>query len=377
MRACIWIYLKCKICKTICFNVLFRGSTSLFEVQRFWVGKDLRKGDSALSNDLPDPAIAAGDSSRVNNNKAGVSIDSGDIVAPRLYAADPCTRCGREFEVRRNTSTSCRMHMDSEGRLGVYMRYLVGKGTRCRYISKWSCCGGFDEQALGCSRRAHICKEVMVSVRAEASPAVLVDNLEVTVFNALEISVFPGAQYEICVRITRELVDILHTYFSIKDESDAEHGAVKSGEAPIDDGGPSARSLQQSALYIKYLRLGDINVEVSTNGFPVNLKGYNAVVAPLIKHGRIVDWPRLIWMLEKHAIWSVTKHTATSGISQMLKALFPSTSALPGRLGAVLDSGQPNSTDNSDENAFWNDDNDDSLRKGSDLLGFKPNKSAL
>jgi hypothetical protein len=220
--------------------------------------------------------------------------------------------------------------------------------------------------------------QVMLSVRAESNPAVIVDNLEVTLFNALEISVFPGAQYEICVQITRQLVDTLHTYFSIKEGLDADPAEGEGeGAGVVEDGEKKARSLQQSALYIKYLRLGDINVEVSTNGFPVNLKRYNAIVAPFIKHGRVSDWPRLIWMLEKHAIWSVTKHTATSGISQMLRAIFPSSSALPGRLGAALDAGQGDNAENADENNFWGDDNDDSMRRGSEFLGIRQNKSVF
>ena len=105
-----------------------------------------------------------------------------------------------------------------------------------------------------------MCKEVMLSVRADSNPLVYVDNLEVTIFNALEINVFPGAQYEICVRITRELVDFLHKYFSIKMDSEVDSAetttADKENEAPT-------RPTQQSALYVKYLRVGDINVEVN------------------------------------------------------------------------------------------------------------------
>ena len=262
--------------------------------------------------------------------------------------------------------------------IGVYKRYVISHGTKRQYESKWSCCGNYAADAWGCTRRAHVCKEVMVSVRAEASPAVIVDNLEVTVFNALEISVFPGAQYEICVKITRELVDALHKYFSIKGENEVD-SAIDSNDAneiPMDKNEEhKPRNTYQSALYIKYLRVGDINVEVSTTGFPVNLKGYNAVVAPFIKHGRVIDWPRLIWMIEKHAIWSVTKHTATSGFSQVLRAIFPSSTVLPGRLGTALESDRGNSAE--DENNFWGDENDDSIKRGTEVLGIKPNKTVI
>ena len=107
----------------------------------------------------------------------------------------------------------------------------------------------------------------------------------------------------------------------------------------------------------------------------MNLKGYNAVVAPFIKHGRVIDWPRLIWMIEKHAIWSVTKHTATSGFSQVLRAIFPSSTVLPGRLGTALESDRGNSAE--DENNFWGDENDDSIKRGTEVLGIKPNKTVI
>lgn len=315
---------------------------------------------------------------------AAAAVGSADIIAPRLHSADPCTRCGRLFEVRRNTSTSCQMHMDSDGKLGTYLRYRVVSAPRIKYINKWSCCGQQDELAPGCSKRAHLCKEVMVSVRAEANPTVIVDNLEVTVFNALEISVFPGAQYEICVEITRQLVDILHTYFSIKEDDEIYAGKIEKvdeanvQQSSVDEGSGKKSAYQQSsALYIKYLRVGEINVEVSTVGFPVNLKRYNAIVAPFIKHGRILDWPRLIWMIEKHAIWSVTKHTATSGISQVWKSIFTSSAALPVRLGAVLETGPSEGVQSVNENNFWGDDNDEGARRGSEFLGIRQNKAAL
>lgn len=339
-------------------------------MQRFWVGKDLQKQEHASKAPDEEPPASK---DAVSSIVPPGGIDAGEIVAPRLHFSDPCTRCGREFEVRRNTSTSCRVHLDSEGNLGAYKRYLVDSGSRCRYISKWNCCGQFDEQAAGCSLQAHVCKEVMLSVRAEANPAVIIDNLEVTVYNALEISVFPGAQYELCVKITRQLVDILHTYFSIKTGGNDLSGNDIESEDSKSEGvvhTESKNKYQRSAIYIKYLRVGDINVEVSTNGFPVNLKGYNAIVAPLIRHGRVADWPSLIWMFEKHAIWSVTKHTATSGITQMWKSVFSAAHPRRPETTQMI-------TSNEEENNFWGDDNDEGARRGSDFLGIMPNKGAF
>ena len=75
-------------------------------------------------------------------------------------------------------------------------------------------------------------------------------------------------------------------------------------------------------LYVKYLRFGEVNVEVSTAGFPVNLDRYNAIVEPFVRYGKIFDWPRLISKLERHASWSLTKNTASSSLNKLQRMLF-------------------------------------------------------
>ena len=102
-------------------NLFSRGSSSLFEVQRFWVGKDLHK-DGGTYQDTSQQYITGEEvenaaASTLASKNANPS-DSRDIIAPRLHAPDPCTRCNKVFEVRRNTSTSCRMHVDSNGKPG-------------------------------------------------------------------------------------------------------------------------------------------------------------------------------------------------------------------------------------------------------------------
>jgi len=75
-------------------------------------------------------------------------------------------------------------------------------------------------------------------------------------------------------------------------------------------------------LYVKYLRFGEVNVEVSTAGFPVNLDRYNAVVEPFVRYGKIFDWPRLVSKLERHASWSLTKNTASSSLNKLQRIFF-------------------------------------------------------
>ena len=57
----------------------------------------------------------------------------------------------------------------------------------------WTCCHSTDEHASGCFSRPHICKDVMMSVRAEGAPSVRIENIEMSVLSTLEISIFPGA----------------------------------------------------------------------------------------------------------------------------------------------------------------------------------------
>merc|ERR1712072_1387518 len=58
----------------------------------------------------------------------------------------------------------------------------------------------------------------MISVRAEGLPAFGVDNLDMTALHTLNISIFPEANYQLQVQITRDLQMALHEYFSMKPE---------------------------------------------------------------------------------------------------------------------------------------------------------------
>ena len=73
---------------------------------------------------------------------------------------------------------------------------------------------------------------------------------------------------------------------------------------------------------MKYIRVGEINVGVSTEGFPINLEDYKAVVEPFVLHSKVLDWPMLLWKLEKHATWSVTKHTASNSMTKLYHFVF-------------------------------------------------------
>jgi hypothetical protein len=224
---------------------------------------------------------------------------------------------------------------------------------------KWSCCGSEADDAMKC--RPHIFRELMISIRAESSPpATINDDLDLTFFQTLEISVFPGCEYVIRVHITSEVVEKLHDYFSLKgmqDDEDVEPTAAaairtdtpvlledgftrggggggeqpqynssrQSSLPPPDPDGDSAsksKPKKQEALYIKYLRLGDINVEVSTVGFTFNVDKYQALINEFSLRNKVVDWHQLFWKFEKHAIVCVTSHTASTSINKVWEMMF-------------------------------------------------------
>ena len=57
------------------------------------------------------------------------------------------------------------------------------------------------------------------------------------------------------------------------------------------------------------MRVGGVEVNVSTAGFILNTKGYSAMVDPLVLHGKVYDFGRLFLKWEKQAANSVVKHT--------------------------------------------------------------------
>ena len=94
-----------------------------------------------------------------------------------------------------------------------------GKGVKWGKwpVGMWTCCYQTDERAPGCSRRPHLCKEVMISIRADGAKPVRIENIDMSIVRSLNISIFPGSAADavVRVRVTRQLADMLHSYFSI------------------------------------------------------------------------------------------------------------------------------------------------------------------
>jgi len=304
-----------------------RSSNNLFEVQRFWAFQQHH-----------------------NTRDASGLADAALILSKLGSDEETCRHCGQRFRVQDNTSGSCAYHANTDGELGEYKEH----GREGLY--KWTCCGKTREFAPGCSSRTHMCRDLMLCVRADADAPVLLGGVDLIVLKTLELSVFPSSASELQVQVTRSLVDLLHAYFVLEGVSDTEReddlakqqliGAVPSTHSPMSrdrlsfskakgpssssgtgahrDGEvtaplPTASSSRREGLYVKYLRVGEVTVKVSASGFPIRLNQYRAVVEPFVRHGKVLSWQRLVHKLERHAIWSLTKNTATSWIGSLLR----------------------------------------------------------
>ncbi|CAM9101923.1 unnamed protein product, partial [Scytosiphon promiscuus] len=172
------------------------------------------------------------------------SYSSRSMLSPTLlYDLDnpcttsACTSCKQNFVPEENAWNSCRFHCDADGEDGVFVFDGVGRPAGLRRpaagrIGRWSCCGSEDSSAIGCTPRPHKPKEIMISVRAEGAPSVLVGNTEVSVFKHLEVNIFPSIPYNLSINIRREEAAALQHYFKLEAETEKEKdqaGSKKGG----------------------------------------------------------------------------------------------------------------------------------------------------
>ena len=51
---------------------------------------------------------------------------------------------------------------------------------------------------------------MMISIRAEANPTIRVENIDMIIIQKFELSFFPGASYDLKLRITRNIIEVLY-----------------------------------------------------------------------------------------------------------------------------------------------------------------------
>eukprot|EP01038_Epipyxis_sp_PR26KG_P009008 gene9008-12150_t len=144
--------------------------------------------------------------------------DRSCILIPRLSEDEICTRCEVVFDPEKNSADSCVFHADADGEPGYYkvttvLDELTGQPTP---VHAWTCCGRQHYDVMKCSSRPHQCKESMIMMRLDGNPTMRIENIEMSVINSLEISIFPGVIHALQVQITKSLADVLHDYFNMK-----------------------------------------------------------------------------------------------------------------------------------------------------------------
>ena len=91
----------------------------------------------------------------------------------------------------------------------------------------------------------------------------------------------------------------------------AAHGSTNKTDGLSASPGPGqiVERPKRGSVYIKYVRVGEINLTVHLLGFakPLNLKGYQASVPPFVKQRKIGPWVRLAVKAEKHLAFSLVK----------------------------------------------------------------------
>jgi len=196
-----------------------KASTCVFEVQRFWARTLNNQVDGTNNNTSKQQQQqqSCSDDDNDDDDKNNLNVvmpivnhdnncDDNNVAGKFSMTKqhETCRRCGKTFETKLNLSNMCSFHADDFGNPGVFKHGV------------WSCCLKTFENAPGCTTLPHLCEETMISIRAEMNPSVSIENVDINVLNALEISIFPGsAMYELQVQISKNLADVLHKYFNV------------------------------------------------------------------------------------------------------------------------------------------------------------------
>ena len=214
--------------------------------------------------------------------------DPTSVLKPVLGSKrSPCQRCGSIFSHSNNGLEACRYHS------GWFS------------AGKWTCCRETSSNAVGCKSAPHTGKERTAVVRVETLPPAVEG---ISLYSHLEVNIFPMVQHTLRVQISKSVSRLLMDYFFI-DQDDVDDDddddvqsistdltgltdtiSVRSDMTPVRKKGiliggkgkgisgqsikekeeiPLRESYDQRAeiFFVKVLRVGNVNVEVSLGGF--------------------------------------------------------------------------------------------------------------
>lgn len=233
---------------------------------------------------------------RVTSSKPGPDSllfkDADVVVKPVLgNERSPCQRCGRTFSHSNNDLNSCLFHSG---------KFVVGK---------WTCCQASEPKSPGCKTGPHTGKERTAVVRVETLPPAVEG---ITLYSHLEVNIFPSVPHTLTVQISKSLSRLFMDYFFIGGQDDGDNdddvkSAMATASTRTDSTTHKQTSRKKSLLiggkgnvhqssndyvsggsydqsdhkhfkeqqeqqpaemfFVKVLRVGHVNVEVSLAGF--------------------------------------------------------------------------------------------------------------
>ncbi|KAL8002253.1 hypothetical protein Plhal703r1_c16g0076951 [Plasmopara halstedii] len=87
-------------------------------------------------------------------------------------------------------------------------------------------------------------------------------------------------------------------------------------------------------FYVKYVRVGNVRLQINCNGFFVNLSHFDLELPPYVCQSKLCTSKKLLQKFESHLKWYITKESASSGLSQFKNKLLkwtPSSSLADGK----------------------------------------------
>ncbi|EQC31266.1 hypothetical protein SDRG_10871 [Saprolegnia diclina VS20] len=179
----------------------------------------------------------------------------------------------------------------------------------------------------------------LLSLRAESFPLVANELPPLRVFEVLEVSFFPGVDYDFAIQLAVDFYELMFTFFFGANRTES-FGKKSSGLRPpvtttasslhqpeIDDDGDGddLDVENEDVVFFNYVRVGNICLHVACSGFVVNLSGLGLDLPPFVCRSKLCTWKRLLRKFEVHLAWCVSKESASSGLHHVKKKLFART----------------------------------------------------